>query len=797
MRFCMEEPSNHDIFNITTKIFSFGCLSLSSVLASARKEVELMSDEMRDLISEKETLAQERNALKLEKESLLSQHLEMESKILLVQRDREELWTKNEELNSENTKILQQKEAAEAKSHQESTEKVALISEKSKLLSEIETAQADLLRVTQENDALRSSESALLQQLKELQANKDAMDEACQKHIKEREELERYQKLLEESDAVIKGKDDVIQKLQSSYDDLARSQRELLQEVSTLTAERDSAQEKDLDLKSTHIALKNEIDCLLQANQSLQSEKEMLLKSREELCMSLANTVNENQALKLRKDKMQAELETEHEKLEKMTKDNMELKASLSSLSNFLEEMKSSRETSNSEVHLLQEALFASEQRLLAEREKLLNENKAVTEKLTKATADAVLAETAFTEKIKELNLEKESAFSKSSQLEKHSEALLREKDELERKYSELLEEKKTLENAVSDMKIEKELDFSAKKVLVQENNTLKDSIGALEEELKKKNLENQDLIACKSDLSDLLKEAQDARRTLENELAAVSHTEQVLSSSFNTCSSDIEALNRERTELQDKCQKLTGEVENMKENLTIEKKARISDKESFLLERMELQNNISFLEREMEAMREKNKEFLTEKELLVQEKEKSETKLEEVIKENKILCAQSERLASEIQQVKSEFTFLSVSKAELEDVRSCVSMMLDELQHKYDVTEKEKMELVQENESLHAEWKSLVIINEKILKEKEKLSKDYYRLHEKAVALLEQTDADFSCRMLASEEKHELLLEEMSNLTLKLREIETLQAQIFMQKIEVLKYINNQVLLY
>ncbi|XP_046784002.1 CAP-Gly domain-containing linker protein 1 isoform X14 [Gallus gallus] len=760
--------------------------SLSSVLASARKEIELMSDKMRDLISEKETLAQERNTLKLEKESLLSQHLEMESKILLVQQDREELWTKNEELNSENKKILKQKEAAEAKSRQESTEKVALISEKSKLLSEIETAQADLLKITQENDALRSSESTLLQQLKELQANKDAVDVACQKHIKEREELEHYQKLLEENDRVIKDKDDVIQRLQSSYDDLARNQRELLQEVSILTAERDSAQEKDLDLKSTHIALKNEIDCLLQTNRSLQSEKEMLLKSREELCVSLANTANENQALKLRKDEMQTELETEREKLEKMTKDNMDLKASLSSLSNFLEEMKSSREASNSEkIHLLQEALFASEQRLLAEREELVNENKAVTEKLTKATADAVLAETAFTEKINELNLEKESVFSKSLQFEKHNEALLREKDELERKYSELLDEKKSLENAFSDMKREQELDFSAKRLLVQENTTLKYSIEALEEELKKKNLENQELIACRSDLSDLLKEAQDARRTLENELAAVSHAKQVLSSSFNTCSSDIEILNRERTELQDKCQKLTGEVENMKENLTVEKKARVLDKESFLLERMELQNNIGFLEKEVEEMREKNKEFLTEKELLVQEKEKSETKLEEVIKEKMILYKETEQLASKIEQLKSDFTSLSVSKAELEDVHSCVSVMLDELQHKYEVTEKEKMELVQENESLHAEWKSLVIINEEILKEKEKLSKEYYKLHEKVVALLEQTDADFSCRLLVSEGKHELLLEEMSNLALKLREIERLQAQTFMQKFE------------
>ncbi|XP_040982144.1 CAP-Gly domain-containing linker protein 1 isoform X13 [Aquila chrysaetos chrysaetos] len=755
--------------------------SLSSVLASARKEIELMSDKMRELISEKETLAQEGNTLKLERGSLLSKLLELESKISLMQQDQEELWTINEELNSENKKILKQKEEAEAKSQQESTEKVALISEKSKLLSEVEAAQADLLKVTQENDALRSSESTLLQQLKELQANKDAVDVVCQKHIKEWEELDNYQKkLLEEKDAVVKDKDDVIQKLESSCEALARDRRELLQELSTLTAERDSALGKHSDLKNTHIALKNEMDCLLQTSQSLQSEKELLLKSIEELHVSLDNTVSENQALKVRREKMQTELETEHKELKKAMKDNRELKDSLASLSCLLEEIKASREISNSEcVQLLQEkeALSSSERRLLAEREELLNENKAIAEKLAKATADAVLAERVFTEKINELNLEKESVFHKLLQFEKHNETLLQEKNELQNKYLELLDENKSSANAISDMKREHELDVSAKRALAQENTMLQNSIETLKEDLSKKTLENQELIACKCDLSDLLKEAQDAKRTLENELAAVSHAKQVLSSSFETCSSDREMLTRERTELQDKCQKLNGEVAITKENLTIEKEARKLDKESFLLERMELQSNISFLEKEIEELRDKNKAFLTEKELLFQEKEKSETKLVEIIKEKETLFAETEQLASSIERLKSDFASLSKSKAELQDLHSCVSERLDDLQHKHEVTEKERVKLLHENDSLLAEQRSLLIMKEEILKQKEKFSKDYYKLHEE-VALLEQTNSDLSGKLLVCQGKNQMLQEEMNNLALKVKEIETLQAQ-------------------
>ena len=60
-----------------------------------------MSEELRGLKSEKQLLAQEGNALKLEKGSLLSKLVELEAKITLLQEDQQKLWSVNETLNLE------------------------------------------------------------------------------------------------------------------------------------------------------------------------------------------------------------------------------------------------------------------------------------------------------------------------------------------------------------------------------------------------------------------------------------------------------------------------------------------------------------------------------------------------------------------------------------------------------------------------------------------------------------------------------------------------------------------------
>nr|XP_041575211.1 CAP-Gly domain-containing linker protein 1 isoform X12 [Taeniopygia guttata] len=742
--------------------------SLSSVLASSRKEIEQMSDKMRALISEKETLAQEGNTLKLERGPLLSKLTELESKISLMQQDQEEL-------KAENERILKQKEEAEAKSQQESTEKGALVSEKSKLLSELEAVQAKLLKAAQENEALRSLELTLFQKLEELQASKDAMDLACQKRDREWEEQGNYQKrLLEEKDAVLKDKDDVIQKLGSSCEALAREQRELQQQVSALAAERDSALGELLALQDRHKALEGELGRVLQG---LQEEKEMLLKGTEKLQVSLDKAVSENQVLKVRGEEMQTQLT-------KAMKDATELQNSLENLTCLLEEIKASRETLSLEckqLHQEKEALSSSEQRLLAEREQLLNENKATAEKLAKASADAELCERICTEKMNKLTLEKESVLQKSLQFEKHNEALLQEKKELQTKYLELLDANKSCAKAVSDLKRERELDLSSRNALAQENATLRDSIEALKGELSKKTVENQELMACKCDLSNLLKEAQDAKRALEVELAAASHTEQVLSSSLDTCS-----IARGRDELQEKCQKLNREAALMKETLTIEKEAQKLDEKSFLLGHTELQKNICCLENELGELREKNK-VLGEKALCIQEEEKSKMKLVGIMREEKVLSAEKEQVTASMERLKNDFASLSKSAAEFRGVHSCIARKMDVLEHEMELMEKEGTEYLQDLDSLKNEQKSLLISQEGLLNEMGKFFQDYYRLCDE-VKLLEKTNSGLSDKLLESQGQNQMLQEQMNNLILKVKEIETLQAQAVVQEPEVAK---------
>lgn len=528
------------------------------------------------MISEKETLAQEGDTSKLERGLLLTEFKELESKISLLQRDQEEL-------KAENERTLKQKEEAEAKSQQESTEKGALVSEKSKL----QVVQAKLLKAALENEALQSLQLTLFQKLEELQASKDAMDVVCQKRVKEWEELGNHQKtLLEEKDAILKDKDDVIQKLGSSCEALARDKRELQLQVSALAAERDSALGQLLTLQDRHEALQKELGRVLL---SLQEEKDMLLEGTEKLKVSLDNAVSENQMLKAMKEEMQTQLT-------KSTRDSAELENSLAKLTCCLEEMRASRDTLSLEcnqLHQEKEALSSSEQRLLAEREQLVNEKKAIAEKLAKTSAAAELCERMCTEKMNKLTLEKESILQKSLQFEKHNEALLQEKKELETKYLELLDGSKSCAKAVRDLKRERELDLSSNNAVAQENSTLQDSIEALKGELSKKTVENQELVEEEMELFKELESLRDEQGSLAfSKEGAVKEKGKFLQDYHRLCE-EVKLLEQTNSDLsgnllesQGQSQMLQEEINNLilnvKELETLQSQAVVQNPEVF-----------------------------------------------------------------------------------------------------------------------------------------------------------------------------------------------------------------------
>lgn len=120
--------------------------------------------------------------------------------------------------------------------------KEVLAVEREKLLKEINVAQEELLKINVENDSLQASKVSMQTLIEELQLSKDALIAKTEKDQEERDHLaDQIKKLITENFILAKDKDDIIQKLQSSYEELVKDQKALVQDIEDLTAEKKSA----------------------------------------------------------------------------------------------------------------------------------------------------------------------------------------------------------------------------------------------------------------------------------------------------------------------------------------------------------------------------------------------------------------------------------------------------------------------------------------------------------------------------------------------------------------------------
>lgn len=739
-----------------------------------------MSEELRGLKSEKQLLAQEGNTLKLEKGSLLSQLVEVEAKITLLQEDQQKLWSVNETLNLEKEKVLEEKQDAEKLYQQEQLHKESLAVEREKLLQEINIAQEELLKISMENDALQASRASLRALTEELQLSKDTLIAESKKDQEEKGHLEDHiKKLTTENLALARDKDEVIQKLQSSYEELVKDQKTLVQEIEDLTAEKKSASEKQSDLDSTCIALKMERENLLQNNKELQFEKDVLLQDREKLSASLEAALQIKQLLSTETSGLHTQLDDAKRALRKAELDVRQLQATNSSLTNLLEEIKTSRKITDSEcIQLLQEkgALAASERKLLAEKEELLSENRLIAEKLKKCSEEATHMEMSLNEKITYLTSEKEVVCQKIAKLKKQHVSLLKEKSVLEMQNGDLLAERENSMKTIGDLKKKYDQESENRRIVVHEKMKLLGNLDTLKKELQERKRENQVLAATKCDLSLMLKEAQNARQSLEKEHTSTLQAKESLNAELQTCCSEKSILLRDGLNLQEECQRLNKEIQTIQQSFLLEKEARAQETESSLYENNKLHGRLVLLEQELEELRARTKQLQSENFVLVQEKTKSEQRVVEIIKEKELLSAETARLAANIETLKKDFATLSKSKLELQELHSYLTKILDDLQLKHETTLADRAKVLQDNTNLLAEKRDMILTKEELLKEKEKLAESYFIL-QKEISQLAKTNSHISANLLESQNENRILRKDKSKLTLKIRELETLQS--------------------
>lgn len=739
-----------------------------------------MSEELRGLKSEKQLLAQEGNALKLEKGSLLSKLIEVEARITLLQEDQQKLWSINETLNLEKVKVLGEKQDAEKLYQQEQLNYEALAVEREKLLREINIAQEELLKINMENDSLQASREGLQVLVEELQFSKDNLIAEAKKNREEKDLMEDHIKqLVIENLALTKDKDEIIQKLQSSYEELVKDQKTLMQDIEDLTAEKRSVLEKQSGLDDMCVSLTVERDTLLQSNRELHFEKDVLLQDQEKLNVSLAATLQLKQLLSTEASGLRTQLDDISKALRKSELETAQLQATNASLTKLLEEIKTSREITDSEcIQLLheKETLASSERRLLAEKEELLNENRLIAKKLSKRSEEAAHIEMSLNEKVTYLTSEKEMICQKITKLKKQLDSLLKEKSVLEMQNGDLLTERENSIKTVGELKRKYDQESANRRIIVHEKMKLLGNIDALKKELQERKKENQELAATKCELSLMLKEAQNAKRHLEKEHTNILQAKETLNAELKTCCSEKSVLLRDGLTLQEECRKLKEEIQTLQQALILEKEDRAKESESALYESSKLHGRVVLLEQELEEARVLTKALQSENFVLIQEKSKSEQKVVEIIKEKELLSAETAQLAANIETLKSDFASLSKSKLELQELHSYLTKILDDLRLNHEVTLADRAKAMQDNKNLLAEKREMILEKDELLKEKEKLAENYFLL-QKEVSQLAKTNSHISANLLESQNESRVLRKDKSKLTLKIRELETLHS--------------------
>lgn len=748
-----------------------------------------MSEELRGLKSEKQLLAQEGNALKLEKGSLLSKLVEVEAKITLLQEDQQKLWSVNETLNLEKEKVLEEKQDIEKLYQQEQLNKEALAVEREKVLKEIDIAQEELLRINIENDSLQASKASLQALVEELQFSKENLITESKKDREEKDHLEDHiKKLVTENLALAKDKDEIIQKLQSTYEELVKDQKTLVQDIKDLTAEKKSALEKKSSLDNMCIALKVERDNLLQNNKDLQFEKDMLLYNQDKLNASLEAAIQVKQLLSAEASELWTQLDDAIKALREAELEIRQLQVTHTSFTKLLEEIKTSQEITDSEcIQLLHEKenLASSEKRLIAKKKELLSENRLITEKLNKCIEEAVHLQMSLNEKITYLTSEKEMVCQKITKLRKQHDSLLKEKSVLEEQDGYLLAERENSIKTTGDLKTKYNQESANRRIIVQEKMKLFGNLDALKKELQEKKEENQELAATQCDLSLMLKESQHAKKNLEKEHTNI-QAKDSLNAELQTSCSEKNVLLKDGLNLQEQCQKLNEEVYTVQQSFILEKEARAKENELSLYESNKLHEKVALLEQEVEELGVHSKKLQSENFVLMQEKTKLEQKMVEIIKEKELLSAETAQLTASIETLKSDFSSLSRSKLELQELHSYLTKVLDDLQLNHKVMLADLATVMQDNKSLLSEKREMILKKDELLKEKEKLAESYFIL-QKEISQLAKTNSHISANLLESQNENRILRKDKSKLALKVREFEMLPSFTVKWEVQVL----------
>ncbi|KAG2470491.1 CLIP1 protein, partial [Polypterus senegalus] len=720
---------------------------LTEQLASARSAVEQVNEKVGVLNSDKLNLTHERDELKLVIDSLMEETLKLKSEFTTMNAS---LLSVNENLQKDKEKLEKEKQEVWLSCQKLEKEKKELKLDNEYLVQEVNNVKKEAEKSSEEKMTLNTVNLELTNHMEKFKKCKSDSEEALKKLKQQNEELELHEiKLREQIKVVSEERDDKYDQLQRIQQTLSL-EREAFEEQKTVLNNKNCLLEKsNFELQSNYQNLEKENASLVEKSGNLVAEKEILLKDLEELALLKQRMCSERACLTADNEELQNQLASLRKDCEKEIREKIELQASKESLAKLLEEIKTSREITDSErMNLLQEKedLLATQRWLSAENEELKHEREDTLKKLIQFRDQAVATREKFQQEKEMLLIENESLSQKCANLNKRFDEIQKEKETLEAKIEVLETNIKTILDEQNVLTEKHERELTEKANLSDENSKLLLDIEDKRKKIEKLYEENVQLVSAKASLVLLLED-------LETDKAAVKETYNCLLQERDDLKIQLqkeylekENLTKQKIALEGKYQEIENTLMHNSREGVLERDSLNTEKDLLAVKVLELQKSLQLVYNEKDSLAIQCTDLLSEKKDLLQEKQELESHQKRNLDEKKSLVNEMSALESKLAELKNEMQTLVKDKSDL--LRTLEEMHMTQ---KASGTKCEQLCL--ENQSLEDNKLKLLCENQKLLAEKTNVEKMYKAACDDLVtATLEKSDFEDRLKGLQNE---------------------------------------------
>ncbi|KAM4050273.1 uncharacterized protein ACNLHF_015065 isoform 2-T2 [Anomaloglossus baeobatrachus] len=693
--------------------------SLTCVLESQNKDVELMTEEMRGLKVEKDTLFKETDALKLGKDSLLSNIIELESYINVLQKEKMEHLAVFEELKAEKNSILQEKEELENQYNMLNSASQTLASDKENLIAELNNAKQELLKISLVCEDLQTSVTAMDAAMKELQLSKDALF-ANYTELQNQNQviLEEQMRLGEEKTHLSKEKDEIIDMLRKNTEDLMARHKALEKEMDNLEADKALSSNKCMDLEKNMVAIIEEKEMLTKTIAEVTSEREDLVVKQNRLNTEIENLFKEKENLANEHSSTETELTNMKCQLDVLVQENVQLVGRRDELLETLAILEEDKQ----KVEECQNKIMDEKVSIIKEKDEIIQYLKGSIDEL----------ETKYNDLVKELSghkAENEKMLVRNLELEDKLSQIVGKHEELLKTTDALSSERNRLVSKENELNINVMKLIEEKNELAADHSEMTTKVAVMENMLDLSEKAKVELHITNESLSKLLEEIKTSNSISDSERFNLLQEKETLLSSERKLTSERDHLLKQKEELAGKYQTAVEEAKSVQDQMLDEINNLKNAKDLIAVQLSDVEKQLGSVSKEKKEFQSLNTELQSKEQLVIEELEGFKTRLEDLEASNLLLSEEKSRLLQETES-------LNFRIADTEKLSDNLKQTIENLKLIQEETQRDKSALEEKHQGILVEKQSLLEDYNKCFQDKDLLIKHKDELQEKVVEL-------------------------------------------------------------